>query len=202
MVAELSLQWYFEYESRIREVVVGCAVLLLNHAHLLPPFSGRDVFIWKNCLIKTANCIEENSVCTALYRTQLPLIENSFNGCQGHPPLCLPPGTAQRLPDWIQKVFGRAAIYSANSSRWHKCKSGWSLKTERSIVNDMYTLILLIQYGIYFWHELAYTLSHFLKLNSNICGNPLAFFFLWLLTCNTIWAVLWHTSALIKYKRI
>ncbi len=59
-----------------------------------------------------------------------------------------------------------------------KCKSGWSLKTERSIVNDMYTLILLIQYGIYFWHELAYTPSHFLKLKSNICGNPLAF--LWL----------------------
>ncbi len=113
--------------------------------------------------------------CTELYRTQLPLIENSFNGCQGHPPLCLPPGTTQWLPDRIQKVFGRAAIYSANSSRWHKCKSGWSLKTERSIVNDMYTLILLIQYGIYFWHELAYTLPHFLKLNSNICGNPLAF---------------------------
>ena len=77
-------------------------------------------------------------------------------------------------------------------------KSGWSLKTERSIVNDMYTLILLIQYGIYFWHELAYTLPHFQKLKLNICGNPLAF--LWLLTCNTIWTVLRHTSALIKYK--
>jgi hypothetical protein len=67
-------------------------------------------------------------------RTQLPLIENSFNNCQGHPPLCLPPGTAQRLPDRIQTMFGRAAIYS-----------------------------------------IACTLSHFLKLNSNICGNPLAF---------------------------
>jgi hypothetical protein len=32
----------------------------------------------------------------------------------------------------------------------------------------------------YFWHELAYTLPHFLKLNSNICGNPLAFLFFWL----------------------
>jgi hypothetical protein len=132
------------------------------------------------CCCVLARCLGKETkmlfpCCTALYRTQLPLIENSFNGCQGHPPLCLPPGTAQRLPDRIQKVFGRAAIYSANSSRWHKCKSGWSLKTERSIVNDMYTLILLIQYGIYFWHELAYTLSHFLKLNSNICGNPLAF---------------------------
>ncbi len=46
-----------------------------------------------------------------------PSIENSFNGCQGHPPPCLPPRTAQRLPGRIQKVFQRAAIYSANSSR-------------------------------------------------------------------------------------
>jgi hypothetical protein len=28
-------------------------------------------------------------------------------------------------------MFRRAAIYSANSSRWHKCNSGWSLKTEK-----------------------------------------------------------------------
>jgi hypothetical protein len=28
-----------------------------------------------------------------------PSIENSFNGCQGHPLVCLPPGTAQRQPD-------------------------------------------------------------------------------------------------------
>ncbi len=98
----------------------------------------------------------------------------------------------------FKKCSDAQQIYSANSCRWHKCKSGWSLKTERSIVNDMYTLILLIQYGIYFWHELAYTLLHFLKLNSNICGNPLAFSLT--LTCNTIWTVLRHTSALIKYK--
>jgi hypothetical protein len=32
-----------------------------------------------------------------------PSIENSFNGCQGHPPFCLPPGTAQRQPDRIKK---------------------------------------------------------------------------------------------------
>ena len=98
----------------------------------------------------------------------------------------------------FKKCSDAQQIYSANSCRWHKCKSGWSLETERSIVNDMYTLILLIQYGIYFWHELAYTLLHFLKLKSNICGNPLAF--LWLLACNTIWTVLRHTSALIKDK--
>jgi hypothetical protein len=32
-----------------------------------------------------------------------PSIENLFNGCQGHPPSCLPPGTAQRQPDRIKK---------------------------------------------------------------------------------------------------
>ena len=95
-------------------------------------------------------------------------------------------------------MFGRAAIYSANSSRWHKCKSGWSLKTERSIVNDMNTLILLIQYGIYFWHEIAHTPSHFFKLKSNVCGNPLAFPLTFDL--QYFWTVLRHTSALIKYK--
>ncbi len=32
-----------------------------------------------------------------------PSIENLFNGCQGHPPVCPPPGTAQRQPDRIKK---------------------------------------------------------------------------------------------------
>ncbi len=102
--------------------------------------------------------------------TQLPLIESSFNGCQGHPPLCLPPGTAQQLPDRIETMFGRVAIYSTNSSRWHKCKSGWSLKTEKIHLN---------------WHvfiDTTHTIRHlfltwtslypftFLKLNSEIYG--------------------------------
>ncbi len=36
----------------------------------------------------------------------------------------------------FKKCSDAQQIYSANSCRWHKCKSGWSLKTERSIVND------------------------------------------------------------------
>ena len=36
-------------------------------------------------------------------------------------------------------------------------------------------LVLLIQYGIQFWHELAYTLLHSLKLNLNICGTSACF---------------------------
>jgi hypothetical protein len=37
------------------------------------------------------------SCCAALdYTISYLPIENSFNGCQGHPLVCLPPGTAQR----------------------------------------------------------------------------------------------------------
>ncbi len=52
----------------------------------------------------------------ALYIVRLPLhpatplVRNSLNGCQGHPPLCLSPRTAQRLPGRIQTVFGRAVF--------------------------------------------------------------------------------------------
>ncbi len=77
-----------------------------------------------------------------------------------------------------------------------KAVEAW--KQKRFIVNDMYTLILLIQYGIYFWHELAHTPSHFFKLKSTICGNPLAFPLTFDL--QYFWTVLRHTSVLIKYK--
>jgi hypothetical protein len=46
-----------------------------------------------------------------------PPIENSFNGCQGHPLVCLPLGTARRQLDPEVKRFERAAIYSANICR-------------------------------------------------------------------------------------
>ncbi len=57
-----------------------------------------------------------------------------------------------------------------------KAVEAW--KQKRSTYYDMYTLILLTHRGIYFRHELAYTFPHFWKLKPNICGNPLAF--LWL----------------------
>jgi hypothetical protein len=55
------------------------------------------------CLSTQVHFQNRQYTCTALYRTQLPL-------CQGHPPLCLPPRTAQRLPDRIQTMFGRAVF--------------------------------------------------------------------------------------------
>ena len=59
----------------------------------------------------------------------------------------------------------------------------------------MYTLHIFIQYGIYFWHELAYTLHYILiKLNWNICGTSTYFLLIWLALL--IWTVLRHISCL------
>jgi hypothetical protein len=53
-------------------------------------------------------------------------------------------------------------FYSANSWRWHKMrKAVEAWKQKRSAYYDMYITILLTHYGIYFWHELAYTFPHF-----------------------------------------
>ncbi len=41
-----------------------------------------------------------------------------------------------------------------------KIGTAWSLKTEKIRINNMYTLYIFLQYGIYFQHELAYTLHY------------------------------------------
>ena len=79
---------------------------------------------------------------------------------------------------------------------WHKnAQSGWSLKTEKIRINNMYTLHIFIQYGISSWHELAYTLHYILiKLNWNICGTSAYFLLIWLALL--IWTVLRRISCL------
>jgi hypothetical protein len=52
----------------------------------------------------------KDSTCTAPATSSYPSLKNSFNGCQGHPTLCLPPRTAQGIPDRIQMMFGRAVF--------------------------------------------------------------------------------------------
>jgi hypothetical protein len=79
--------------------------------HRCAKFRPAYSLLWVSCSPHPLSSGQSCS-CTA---PSYPSIENSFNGCQGHPPFRLPPGTAQRLPDRIQKVFGHAAIYSANS---------------------------------------------------------------------------------------
>ena len=81
-------------------------------------------------------------------------------------------------PSGYQTGFKRCsdAQYLFNyQCRWHKCKSGWSLKTEKIHLKWHVYIDTTHTYGINIWHELAHTLLHFLKLNSNICGTPLAF---------------------------
>jgi hypothetical protein len=83
-------------------------------------------------------------------------------------------------PKGYQTGFKRCsdAQYLFNyQHRWHKCKSGWSLKTERIRLN---------------WHvyiDTTHSIRHlfltwtslcpftFPKLNSNICGTSACFFF-------------------------
>jgi hypothetical protein len=129
---------------------------------------------------------------------QLPLIEKLIQWLSGPSPSLS--ATTDRPTDTgpDSNDVRTRSIYSTNSVDDINAKAVEAWKLKRSV--DMYTLILLTQYGIHIWHELAYTLLHFLKLNSNICGTS-ACFFLWLLTCIAIWTVLRHTSARIKYKR-
>jgi len=60
-----------------------------------------------------------------------PSIESLFNGCQGHPPFCLPPGTAQRQPDRIKKGSNAQQFIQLTVVGDINAKSGWSLKTEK-----------------------------------------------------------------------
>jgi hypothetical protein len=54
-----------------------------------------------------------------------PPIENSFNGCQGHPLVCLPPGTAQgqRNPE-VKRLNVQQFIQLTlvDCCRWHKMR--------------------------------------------------------------------------------
>ncbi len=68
--------------------------------------------------------------------------------------------TARRLPYQIQTMFGCAVFYSTIGIDDINAQSGWSLKTEKIRINNMYAQILLTQYGICFWHELAYSLHY------------------------------------------
>jgi hypothetical protein len=63
--------------------------------------------------------------------TSYPSIENLFNGCQGHPPFCLPPGTAQRQPDRIKKGSNAQQFIQLTVVGDINAKRGWSLKTEK-----------------------------------------------------------------------
>jgi hypothetical protein len=96
--------------------------------------------------------------CSATAATNYPSLRNSPNGCQGHLCPCLSPPDRSMVT--VPMMFGRAVFYSTISIDDINAQGSWSLKTEKIRMNNMYTLILLAQYGIYFWHELAYTFHY------------------------------------------
>jgi hypothetical protein len=69
-------------------------------------FGHLGLELFENCIFRFSTGKKYFWVILAVRHStaiSYPSIENLFNGCQGHPPLCLPPGTAQRQPDRIKK---------------------------------------------------------------------------------------------------
>ncbi len=124
-----------------------------------------------------------------------PPIENSFNGCQGHPLVCLPPGIAQRQGNLEVKRLNAQQFIQltlVDSCRWHKMrKAVEAWKQKRSAYYDMYIMILFTHYGIYFWLELAHAFPHF-KTYTNYMRQSACFSFDFRLAI-AIWTVVRHT---------
>ncbi len=57
-----------------------------------------------------ARVVIHDGLCTAPAAPNYPSIEKLIQWLIGPSPLCLPPRTAQRLPDRIQMMFGRAVF--------------------------------------------------------------------------------------------
>jgi hypothetical protein len=117
--------------------------------------------------------------CSATAATNYPSLRNLPNGCQGHPRPCLSPPDRPPItePD-SNDVLTRSNFYSTIGIGWHKMhKAVEAWKQKKIRINNMYTLHIFLQYGIYFQHELAYTL-HYIKLNStkSYAALPLTFF--------------------------
>ncbi len=129
-------------------------------------------------------CSKKSAYTLFGYRcNQLPLIERSPQWLSGpSSPLSVTAGPPVGYRTRFKWCSDAQYFYSTFSIDDINAQSGWSLKTEKIRINNMYTLTLFIQYGIYFWHELAYTLYYIsLKLNSIIGGTSA--YFLLTLTC-------------------
>jgi hypothetical protein len=103
---------------------------------------------------------QDHTTCSATAATNYPSLGNPPNGCQGHLRPCLAPPDRSMVTVPDSNDVRTRSIYSTISIDDINAQSGWSLKTEKIRINNMYTLILFIQYGIYFWHELTYTLHY------------------------------------------
>ncbi len=125
-----------------------------------------------HCILQATSLCERRKSATVRHSTTLsyPPIENSFNGCQGHPLVCLPPGTAQRQQNSEEKRLNTQQFIQltlVDSCRWHKMrKAVEAWKQKRPAYYDMYIMILFTHYGTYFWLELAHAF-HTIKTYTN-----------------------------------
>ncbi len=87
---------------------------------------------------------------------QLPLIEKLPQWLSGpSSSLSVTAGPPKGYQTGFKRCSDAQCFYSTISIDDINAQSGWSLKTEKIRLNDMYAMILLTQYGIYFWHELV-----------------------------------------------
>ncbi len=101
-----------------------------------------------------------------------------INGFQGHPPLCLSPGTAQRQRNPEVKLLSAQHFIQltfVDSCRWHKMrKAVEAWKQKWSAYYDFCIMTLFTHYGINFWLELAYAF-HTIKTYTNLMWQSACF---------------------------
>ena len=134
-----------------------------------------------------------------------PSIENLFNGCQGHPLVCLPPGTAQRQRNPEVKLLNAQHFIQltfVDSCGWHKvrkaveaCKQKWSAYYDICIAKWHYSHIT---HHFLTWTSLC--IPHNENLYQSYAAIRLLFFDYWLAI--TFWTVAWHSSIPVEYKQI
>jgi hypothetical protein len=101
-----------------------------------------------------------------------------IKGCQGHPPLCLSPGTAQRQWNPEVKLLNAQHLIQltfVDSRGWHKVqKAVEAWKQKWFAYYDICIMTLFTHYGTYFWLELAYAF-HTMKTYTNHMRQPACF---------------------------
>ncbi len=159
----------------------------------------REVLFWAQIALASLDAI--SGLCgTRLLSATRP--SKLIKGCQGHPPLCLSPGTAQRqrnpevkllnVQHFIQLTF-------VDSCRWHKMrKAVEAWKQKWSAYYDLCIMTLFTHYGINFWLELAYAF-HTIKTYTNLMRQSACFSFdFWLAIA--FWTVIYMILCIMQQR--
>ncbi len=168
MLNEKKIDFIFpiaEQRDSMRSNIQLAIVMMWTRKMLNTLYSSSAAFLYES-LLWGCSALHSGAVQDVFgYRcNQLPLIERFPQWLSGpSPPLSVAAGSPVVNRTGFKWCSDAQHFLFNFRHRWHKnAQSGWSLKTEKIRINNMYTLILLIQYGISFWHELelAYTLYY------------------------------------------